>query len=152
MGKPYTDDRKEEDKATLNEIPKKKDLEKFNNTIPDDFVEAIVKLNISDYANIDRQIKELTAKRDVMKPGIIDFMKKKNLRILGKLTLVITEKQKLDATKIYKFLGFKKFMTIAKVTLKDSEQYLSKLDIGKCYDDKEVEPEFFLRVNHNSIN
>ena len=60
-----------------------------------------------------------------------------------------TIKRKLDVTKVYKFLGFKKFMTIAKVTTKDTEQYLSKLDIGKCYEDKEVNPEYSLRINHN---
>ena len=106
-------------------------------------------LNVSEYIAIDKQIKELEAKREKMKPEIIAYMQQNKLKTLSKLTLIGTIKRKLDVTKVYKFLGFKKFMTIAKVTTKDTEQYLSKLDIGKCYEDKEVNPEYSLRINHN---
>ena len=112
----------------------------------------VITLSVSNYIAIDKKIKELEVQREKMKPDIIKFMKDHKLKTLSKLTLIETIKQKLDANKIYKFLGFKKFMLIAKVTMKDAEQYLNKIDIGKCASDEIGLPEYSLRVNHGAID
>ena len=149
MSKPYTDDRKEEVKATFNEICNSGKPEEAVPLIIDG---AVAKLNVSEYIRLDKKIKELESQREQMKPGIIAYMKEHNLKTLSKITLCFTEKVKLDAMKVYKFLGFKKFMLIAKVTKKDVEQYLNKIDIGKCASDEVGLPEYSLRVNHGAID
>ena len=148
MGKPYTDDRKEEVKATFNDLTEKFNSKEFNDAVPLIIEGALIKLNVSDYIRLDKKIKELEAQREIIKPGIINYMKKHKLKTLSKITLIESTKRKLDSLKVYKFLGFKKFITIAKVTLKDIELYLNKIDIGKCYEDKETEPEYSIRINH----
>ena len=151
MGKPYTDDRKEEVKATFSDLMEKGNSDKFNEAVPLIIAGAIEKLNVSEYIRLDKKIKELESQREQMKPGIIAYMKEHDLKTLSKITLIITERVKLDAMKVYKFLGFKKFMTIAKVTKKDTEQYLNKVDIGKCASDEITEPEYSLRINHSQL-
>ena len=145
------DDRKEEVKATFDNLMEKGNSEEFNDAVPLIIAGAIAKLNVSEYIRLDKKIKELEFKREQMKPGIIEYMKIHNLKTLSKITLCVAEKVKLDAMKVYKFLGFKKFMIIAKVTKKDTEQYLNKIDIGKCASDEITEPEYSLRINHALI-
>ena len=136
------DERKEEGKTIFNDLLEKEDSE----------FKELDKLNVSDYIRLDKKIKELEAQRKIMKPGIIAYMKTHNLKTLSKITLCMTTKTELDAMKVYKFLGFKKFMTIAKVTKTDTEQYLNKIDMGKCESDEITEPEYSLRVNHGAID
>ena len=151
MGKPYTDDRKEEVKATSSDLMEKSNSDKFNKAVPLIITGVIEKLNVSEYIRLDKKIKELEFQREQMKPGIIAYMKDNKLKTLSKITLITIEKVKLDAMKVYKFLGFKKFMIIAKVTKKDTEQYLNKIDIGKCASDEITEPEYSLRISHALI-
>ena len=142
------DDRKEEIKATFDELVEKNNSKEFDEALS----KTMVSLNVSDYIRLDKKIKELESQREKMKPGIIAYMKEHKLKTLSKITLCATEKVKLDAMKVYKFLGFKKFMIIAKVTKKDVEQYLNKIDIGKCASDEIGLPEYSLRVNHGAID